>query len=209
MGIPMSSANDVSLTFIELGAASLGLAVLARLASRLGFSAIPLYLVAGLAFGNGGLVPLNLSKGFIELGGEIGVLLLLFMLGLEYTGDELRENLRRGFPAGIVDLALNFPPGLIAGLLLGWQLLPAVLLGGVTYISSSGVIAKVLGELRRMEFPETPAVLAILVFEDLAMAVYLPVLAVLLAGGSAVKMALTVSGAIVTVMLVLLVAIRY
>jgi monovalent cation:H+ antiporter-2, CPA2 family len=111
-------AHDASFVFIELGAVTLGLAVLARIASRFGFSAIPLYLIAGLAFGNGGLVPLELSKGFTELGAEIGVLLLLFMLGLEYTGDQLRDNLRRGFPAGVVDFALNFPPGLIAGFLL-------------------------------------------------------------------------------------------
>src|SRR5436309_6000117 len=94
--------QDVSLVFIELGAAVAGLAVLARVASRWGFSAIPLYLLAGLAFGNGGLAPLDVSKGFTELGAEIGVLLLLFMLGLEYTGEDLRDNLRRGFPAGVV-----------------------------------------------------------------------------------------------------------
>ncbi len=150
-----STAHDVSFVFIELGAAVVGLAVLARIASRWGFSAIPLYLLAGLAFGNGGLAPLNVSAGFIHIGAEIGVLLLLFMLGLEYTGEELKENLRGGFPAGLADLALNFPPGLIAGLLLGWKPLAAVLLGGVTYISSSGVIAKVLAELRRLEYPES------------------------------------------------------
>ncbi len=88
----MPTSHDFSLVLIELGAAVVGLAVLARLASRWGFSAIPLYLLAGLAFGNGGLAPLNLSKGFIQLGAEIGVLLLLFMLGLEYTGEELRDN---------------------------------------------------------------------------------------------------------------------
>src|SRR6266849_5693711 len=107
----MPSTTHFSIVFIELGVAVIGLAVLARIASRWGFSAIPLYLVAGLAVGNRGLIPLNLSKGFIELGAEIGVLLLLFMLGLEYTGEELRENLRRGFPAGVADLALNLPPG--------------------------------------------------------------------------------------------------
>src|SRR6266568_7899204 len=112
-----SKAHDVSLIFIELGAAVVGLALLARVASRWGFSAIPLYLLAGLAFGNGGLAPLNLSKGFIQIGAEIGVLLLLFMLGLEYTGEQLKENLRSGFPAGVTDLALNFPPGLVTGLL--------------------------------------------------------------------------------------------
>src|SRR5437773_11674100 len=111
--------HDVYLVFIGLGAAVVGLALLARIASRWAFSAIPLYLLAGLAFGNGGLAPLNLSKGFIELGAEIGVLLLVFMLGLEYSCEESKEKLRRGFVAGVVDVALHFPPGVITGFLLG------------------------------------------------------------------------------------------
>src|SRR5207248_4132461 len=149
-------ASDVSLVFLELGAAVVGLAVLARVANRFGFSAIPLYLIAGLAFGNGGLAPLKVSAEFIHVGAEIGVLLLLFMLGLEYTGEELKENLRRGLGAGVIDLVLNFPAGIIAALLMDWKPLPAVLLGGITYISSSGVIAKVLAELRRLNNQETP-----------------------------------------------------
>ena len=104
--------EDISLIFIELGAAIIGLALLTRLASRLGFSAIPLYLLAGLAFGNGGILPLQFSEDFVHIGAEIGVILLLFMLGLEYSGEELGENLRSGFPAGIVDFLLNFPPQL-------------------------------------------------------------------------------------------------
>jgi CPA2 family monovalent cation:H+ antiporter-2 len=205
----MPSTTHFSIVFIELGVAVIGLALLARIASRWGFSAIPLYLLAGLAFGNGGLAPLNVSADFVHVGAEIGLLLLLFMLGLEYTGEQLKENLRAGFAAGIVDLVLNFPPGLIAGLLLGWKPMAAVLLGGVTYISSSGVIAKVLAELRRLECPETPAILSILVLEDLAMAVYLPLVAVLLAGGAPARLALSVFIAVAMVVLVLLIAVRY
>ena len=78
---------DTSAVFIELGAAVFGLAILARMATRWHLSAVPLYLVAGLAFGNGGIAPLRVSDGFIHIGGEIGVLLLLFMLGLEFTGE--------------------------------------------------------------------------------------------------------------------------
>lgn len=204
-----SAPTDASLLFIELGSAIVGLALLARFANRWGFSAIPLYLVAGLAFGNGGLKPLNLSTNFIHIGAEIGVLLLLFMLGLEYTGEELQRNLRAGLPAGIIDFVLNFPPGVVAGFLLGWNALPAVLLGGVTYISSSGVIAKVLAELRRLSNPETPSVLSVLVLEDLAMAIYLPVIAALLVGGGPAPMARSVAIAIVAVLSVLFVAVRY
>ena len=94
-------AHDISQLLIELGLVVVLLAVLARLASRLSFSAIPFYLLAGLTMGKGGFAPLNLTTGFIHLGAEIGVLLLLFMLGLEYTGEQLKENLRDGFPAGL------------------------------------------------------------------------------------------------------------
>jgi len=204
-----SSISDLSHVLIELGLVVIGLAILARIASRWGFSAIPLYLLAGLAFGKGGLAPLNFTAGFTHLGAEIGVLLLLFMLGLEYTGTELVANLRSALPAAIVDFALNFTPGLLVGLLLKWKPLAAVLLGGVTYVSSSGVIAKVLSELRRLNNPETPAVLSILVLEDLAMAVYLPLVAVLLAGGGPARMAMSVSLALAAVLLVLALAVRY
>jgi CPA2 family monovalent cation:H+ antiporter-2 len=204
-----STTHDLSRILIELGLIVVSLAILARIASRWGFSAIPLYLLAGLAFGKGGLAPLNLSSGFTHIGAEIGVLLLLFMLGLEYTRAELVANLRSALPAAIVDFALNFTPGLLAGLLLNWKPLAAVLLGGVTYVSSSGVIAKVLTELRRLNNPETPAVMSILVLEDLAMAVYLPLVAVLLAGGGPARMALSVSLAVATVLLVLALAVRY
>jgi CPA2 family monovalent cation:H+ antiporter-2 len=148
--------HDFALIFIELGAAIIGLAMLARVASRWGISSIPLYLLAGLAFGNGGLVPLRLTKGFIQIGAEVGVLLLLFMLGLEYSGEQLKRNLRRDLPAGAIDALLNFPPGFIAGLLLGWKPLSALLLGGVTFISSSSIIARVLTELRGLDSPRHP-----------------------------------------------------
>lgn len=206
---PMPAAHNISAMFIELGAAILGLAIVARLARRIGISAIPLYLVAGLAFGKGGLAPLDLSEGFIHTGAEIGVLLLLFMLGLEYTGEELRHSLQQGLPAGVVDLLLNFPPGLIAGLLMGWHVLAAVLLGGVTYISSSGIIARTLEELGRIDNPETPPILSVLVLEDLAMAVYLPLIGVLLAGGPLTKIVVSVSVAVGAVLVVLLVAVKY
>src|SRR5262245_10034442 len=201
--------HDVSQILFELGAAIVGLAVLARLATRLGFSAIPLYLLAGLAFGNGGLAPLNFSQSFIHTGAQIGVLLLLFMLGVEYTGEELKHNLRIGLPAGAMDFALNFTPGVIAGLVLGFSPLTSILLGGVTYISSSGVIARIIGELGWMNNPETASVLSVLVLEDLAMAIYLPLVAVLLAGGTPQQIAIAVFIAIATVMVILLIALRW
>ena len=201
--------TGMALLFIELGGIVVGLALLARLARWSGFSPIPLYLLAGLAFGRGGLLPLDLSEGFVEVGAEIGVVLLLFMLGLEYTPDELRSSLRRGLPVGIVDLLLNFTPGLVAGLALGWDVVSAILLGGVTYISSSGVIAKVLADLDRLGNRETPVVLSTLVIEDLVMAVYLPLVAVLLVSSGLVSGLVSLGVAIATVVIVLFAALRY
>lgn len=201
--------HEISLIFIELGAAIIGLALLTRLASRWGFSSIPLYLLAGLAFGNGGILPLRFSEEFVHIGAEIGVILLLFMLGLEYSGEELSANLKTGYPAGIIDFLLNFPPGLILGLWLGWSLLAAILLGGVTYISSSGIIAKVLSELGRLNNKETPTIISILVIEDLAMALYLPLTAVLLIGLGFTDALFSILIALATVSIVLFIALRY
>lgn len=202
-------SSEISLVFIELGIAIIGLAILTRVASRWGFSAIPLYLLGGLAFGNGGIFPLQFSEEFVHIGAEIGVILLLFMLGLEYSGEELLANLKTALPAGIIDFVLNFPTGFLAGLLLGWSPLAALLLGGITYISSSGVIAKILGELKRLNNRETPTIISILVFEDLAMAVYLPLIAVLLIGQGISQAVLSILIALLTVGIVLFVAVRY
>lgn len=201
--------TGLALLFIELGAIVVGLAALARIAHRVGFSPIPLYLLAGLAFGEGGLLPLDLSESFVGVGAELGVLLLLFMLGLEYTGDELRSSLSVGWPSGLLDAALNFTPGVVTGLLLGWEPVAAVLLGGVTYISSSGVIAKILVDLDRVGNRETPTVLSILVMEDLAMAVYLPAVAVVIAATGLLSAVVSLTVAIVTVAVVLVIALRY
>ncbi|MGI8775202.1 MAG: cation:proton antiporter [Actinomycetota bacterium] len=165
---------------VELGAILVGLAVLSRLATRIGMPTIPLYLTAGLAFGRGGLVPLVTADEFVQIGAEIGLILLLFMLGLEYTAAELTETMRAQARVGVLDVVLNFSPGFFAGLLLGWGFMLAVVLGGVTYVSSSGIIAKVLSDHGWTGNRETPVVLSVLVIEDLVMALYLPVVGVLL-----------------------------
>lgn len=193
----------------EFGSIILGLGLLGRLAARLRFSPIPLYLLAGLAFGEGGLLPLGASEEFVAVGAEIGVILLLLMLGLEYTAGDLVSNLKTQYPAGIVDATLNAVPGAAMALLLGWGPIAAVVLAGITWISSSGVIAKVLGDLGRTGNRETPVILSILVLEDLSMAVYLPVVTALLAGTGLAAGSGTLAIALGVAGLVLLAAVRY
>ena len=204
-----AASGDAALAFIEIGAVALVLSVLARLAARLGITAIPLYLLAGLAVGEGGIAPLDVSADFIQLAGEIGVLLLLLTLGLEYSSDELRTGLRTGVTPGIIDAASNFTPAFLVGLALGWEPAAAVLLGGVCWVSSSGVVSKVLTDLDRLGNRETPAVLNLLVIEDLAMAVYLPIVGAIVVGSGAADTVVTVTIALVAVTLILTVALRW
>ena len=201
--------HETTLLLIEVGALLLGLSLLGRLAVRVGISPIPLYLLAGLAFGHGGFVPLQASEGFFQVGSELGVILLLAVLGLEYSADELVGNLKRSRLAGVLDALFNAVPGAIFGLLLGWGPVAAVALAGITWVSSSGVIAKVLRDHGRLSNRETPVILSILVIEDLAMAFYLPLLSALVIGASIQQGAISLAIAIAAVLVILYVALRH
>ena len=106
-----AGSSETALAFIEIGAVVVALAILARIAARVGITAVPLYLVAGLLVGEGGIVTLDVSEEFISLAADIGVLLLLLALGLEYTDAELRAGLRTGVRPGLVDFMANALPG--------------------------------------------------------------------------------------------------
>ena len=182
----------------------LGLAVLAVAAGRLGLSPVPFYLLAGLLLGPGGPVELTEIEDFIEVGAEVGVVLLLLMLGLEYSPRDLAQGLKTGWLSGLVDLVLNAVPGVIAGYVLGFGTTGAAALGGITYISSSGVIAKLIADRGFTGNRETSTVLTLLVVEDLVMAVYLPLLAAALLGASLAG----ALGAVALVAVVLVVLLR-
>jgi CPA2 family monovalent cation:H+ antiporter-2 len=204
----MSSDLEVPLLLVEVGALLFALSLLGRVSRRLAISPIPLYLLIGLAVGRGGVLPLSASEEFFEVGAEIGVILLLVMLGLEYTAIELVGNLRRHARAGLVDAALNTVPGAGLALVLGWGPVAALAVAGITWVSSSGVIAKMLGDLRRVGNRETPVIISILVIEDLAMAFYLPVLAALVIGAGLMAGVTAVVVAVVAVVAVLVLALR-
>ncbi len=201
--------HETTIAIIQLGAVFFGLGLLGRVARKVGISPIPLYLVGGLCFGVGGFVPLHGIEEFTHLASEIGVVLLLLLLGLEYSAAELTTGLKRSWMAGVLDLLLNAAPGAIAALLLGWGPVGALAMAGVTYISSSGIVAKVLGDLGRLGNRETPVVLSVLVFEDLAMAVYLPVLTAVLSGVSFLGGLTSVGISLLAITVVLVVALKY
>jgi monovalent cation:H+ antiporter-2, CPA2 family len=194
---------------LELGAVFFGLGLLGVLAHRLGVSPVPLYLVAGLAFGEHGPLPLTAGEGFIDVGAEVGAVLLLLSLGLEYSATELMAGLRQQFRSGLIDLVVNAAPGAALALLLGWGPVVALALAGVTYVSSSGMVAKALADIGHLGNRETPIVLSLLVFEDLIMALYLPVLTALLLGLGLVAAGMSILIAMVAVLSAFVVALRF
>ena len=210
-GEPLISVNldHTALVLLELGVVLLVLGVLGRLAARLGIPSVPLYLLSGLALGEGGIFPIAAGEEFLSVAAEIGVVVLLLLLGLEYSPADLRNGIRGNWQAGVVDIVANGTPGVLLGILLGWDLPSALLLGGVTYVSSSGIIARLLGDFDRLANRETPVILSLLVMEDVVMAVFLPIMAVVLVGASLLQGAIAAAIAVGVVAMAVFIASRY
>ena len=137
---------------------------------RLRLPPLPAYLLVGLAAGTG------IDVDALEPLPSIGLLLLLFSVGQEFGPDRVKEFGRKAWRAGLWDL-VPLPVGTAIGLALGLDLTGAVFLGGVFYISSSAVIAKLLIDLKRTGYPESDVVLGVLVLEDLVIALVLTLFA--------------------------------
>lgn len=153
------------------GAVLAALALAGLLFDRLRQSVIPAFILLGMA-----LRPMDLDDHLVEALATLGVVLLLFFMGLEFSVGALLRDRRRISRNGGIDLLVCFPAGFLMGAWVGGGWTGALLLGGAFYVSSSAVIAKSTIELRRAADPETEVALGVLVFEDLFMALFLAVL---------------------------------
>jgi CPA2 family monovalent cation:H+ antiporter-2 len=204
----IGGSAEASQTLAEIGALLLGLGVIAFIAARLNFSVVPFYLVVGLAVGQGGFGLVNLSSDFLAIGAQIGAILLLLLLGLEYSATDLAKAFKDRKSAGIFDIAANFIPGALLAFAFGWGPLAAIVVGGITYVSSSGIASELLRETGWRKSELSKRVVAILVFEDLALAPYLPLLSSLVLGLSAAAGLVSVSVALIVTGLVLIISYR-
>jgi CPA2 family monovalent cation:H+ antiporter-2 len=159
------------------------LAVASVVSARLGLSAIPLFIIAGLALGphTPGPVVIENSEA-TELIAKLGVVLLLFFLGLEFSLDRLLRARRLVLVGGFIDLAINGGLGLAVGIALFGLGPEAIILAGLIYISSSAIVTRALFDQRRLADDETDLVLGVLVFEDIAVAILLGIAAGLATG---------------------------
>lgn len=204
--VTAASTNPAdSVLLAEIGAALLVLGIVAFIANRLKFSVVPLYLLIGLAIGEGGIVPMSVSEEFLSTGSQIGAIMLLLLLGLEYSAYDLSKAFKERKSAGLIDFLANSIPGFVLGILMGWGVAGALALAGITYVSSSGIAAQLIKEMgwRRSEVAKRAT--GILVFEDLALAPYLPLLTSVVLGVGvwsglvSVALALAITGLVILI----------
>lgn len=166
----------------EAGVALVLMAIAALLSARLRFSIVPFLIIAGMVVGphapHIGILDLRFitTAPLIEFMGRLGVLFLLFYLGLEFSVGRLMKAGRSIVVGGTIYIGINFTVSLAYAALQGWPLKEILIAAGITTISSSAIVAKVLVDLKRTANPETEMILGIIMFEDVFLAVYLSII---------------------------------
>jgi K+:H+ antiporter subunit KhtU len=163
------------MTLAELAVTIGVLGVLGLGASRFGLSAIPAYLFAGIILGPNEpeFIQVVQPSDVTHFVAEIGLIFLLFFLGLEFSVDRLVRSGRHVGLGGAADLLVNAGLGLLVGLAAFGPSFAALVLAACIYVSSSAIAVKALIDFRRLADDETDLVLAILLFEDIAIAAML------------------------------------
>ncbi|SEN17890.1 potassium/proton antiporter membrane subunit, CPA2 family [bacterium A37T11] len=177
---------------LEVGIAVSLVAIVGLISNRLRFSVIPFFIIIGMLLGEHapqwGPVDLKFteSKPFIDFMGRLGVLFLLFYLGLEFSVGRLIKSGKAIVSGGSVYVALNLIAGLLVGWMMGWPFKEMMVLCGIMTSSSTAIVAKVLTDLKRTANPETEVIMGMIMFDDLFIAMHISFLSglVLTTGGS-------------------------
>lgn len=167
----------MSNVLVAVGGAFLAAGLLARAGRRLGLPTIPFFMAAGVIFGpNTPGLALVEDPHDLELLAALGLILLLFHLGLEFSLNELLAGGRRLVAIGSIYLLLNVGGGFLLGRAFGWGTNEALVIAGAVGISSSAIVTKLLVELHRLANRESRLILGVIVVEDIFLALYLALL---------------------------------
>src|SRR5919201_4232585 len=181
------------MTLAQLSITVALLAGLGLIASSVGISAIPAYLLAGLLLGphEPKLLSLVRPSEVTDFVADIGLVFLLFFLGLEFTLGRLVRSRQHALVGGAIDFLVNAGLGLAIGIAAFGATFAGLVLAAAIYVSSSAITVKGLIDFRRLADDETDLVLAILVAEDLVIGL---VLGFASGGGGAAASTLAVVG---------------
>lgn len=186
---------------LEIGLAVTLIAAAAVLSNWLKFSVVPFLILTGMVVGPHApkLGPFDFrfveSAELIEFMGRVGVLFLLFYLGLEFSVSRLIKAGKSIAVGGSIYIGINFTASLIYAYAVGLPYQEILVVAGITTISSSAIVAKVLFDLRRTANPETEMILGIIMFEDVFLAVYLSLVSGIVLSGATSFSGIAASGA--------------
>jgi CPA2 family monovalent cation:H+ antiporter-2 len=173
----------------EVGLAITLIALAGLFSNKFRFSVIPFYILIGMAVGphapHYGIFDFRFTEStvFIEFLGRLGVLFLLFYLGLEFSVGRLLKSGKSILLGGILYIALNFISGLLLGWVMGYPLAETMVIGGIMTSSSTAIVAKVLVDLKRTANPETEIIMGMIMFDDLFIAIHMSILSGLVLSG--------------------------
>lgn len=186
----------------EVGTALVIVSIAAVIARKFKFSIIPFLIIFGMLVGPHaptiGIIDLKFVESYdiIEFLGRIGVLFLLFYLGLEFSVGKLIKSGKSIIISGTIYVMMNFILGLTYGFISGLPILEILIVAGMLSVSSTAIVAKVLVDLRRTANPETELILGIILFDDIFLAIYLSVMSGILLGGSS-----SIIGSIISILI--------
>jgi len=187
---------------LEIGLALVLIGVAVSLAAKLKLSNVPFLIIIGMMVGPHAPKIGPFDFRFIETGalisfmGRMGVLFLLFYLGLEANVTRLIESGRSILTGGTIYIGINFVLGLLYSYSVGFPLRETLIAAGVTTISSSAIVAKILFDYRRTANRETELILGITMFEDVFLAIYLSLISGIVLSGATSLNGVATSGAI-------------
>ncbi|MCK6075142.1 cation:proton antiporter [Paenibacillus silvae] len=180
----------MDMLIFEVGVAVALITLTGLISARLRFSVIPFYILIGMAVGphapQFGIVDLRFieSSSFIEFMGRLGILFLLFYLGLEFSVSRLLKSGKAILTGGIFYVGLNFVSGLLLGWFMDLPLQETMVVCGIMTSSSTAIVAKVLVDLKRTANPETEIIMGMIMFDDLFIAIHISILTGLVLSGA-------------------------
>ena len=177
LALPAEISLLIELGIIAGSALALSLVTWAlRLPTALG------QLIAGMIIGPFGF-KLITDLTTIEAMAEVGIVLLLFIIGLQLDPQELVTMGRKVLVFSLAEITVSFTAGLFAGFLLGWSVHETVLLGGVIGISSTALVAKMLYDRGALTQVSARMMIGALIIEDIVAVIILSLVPSLVPGG--------------------------
>ncbi len=174
----------------EIGLAVALIAAMGLISKKLRFSVIPFYILIGMAVGphapHIGILDLRFieSSQFIEFMGRLGILFLLFSLGMEFSVSRFVKSGKSILAGGLFYILINFSTGLLMGWMGGLPIKETMVICGIMTSSSTAIVAKVLMDLKRTANRETEIIMGMIMFDDLFIAIHISILSGLLLSGS-------------------------